>query len=728
MNPQLPSVSAPFGADSLDFVELWRTMFRLRWQILGIVLVFGILGTLVAFSTEPVYRATVTLLIEARPRAAIEVREVYDPGVESEDYFDTQTELLKSRDLVGRVVDELGLMSNSEIVPPYEPTLWQQFLSGAWLPFIPSDEPAAAAEDSALVKREIAIDGVMRRMKVSTIARTQLRKIHFESRDPALAAQVANSVADMFISSGLDSRLDATERATRWLTQRLADLKTKLEESEHALQRYREEHQLVNVGGTRGLYEEEVIDNARKLRDAQRKKTELASTYWKIQQAGDDDSKLQEVSALLVDTTVQRASENLLQADQTVKQLEDRYGTKHPQMTTARARLEGARHSYFNQLRLAANGIKAEYEIAAETERALLGIVQSGKAQIRKLDQSGYEVQSLEREVQTNRELFEMFLRRYKETDTASSYGPMAARIVDHAVVPSFPFKPNKPRVIALWLFGGLLLALVLAALRHMLSEIIRSPEHLEQLTQLPVISVLPPVAGLGRKASAPEMVVDHPRAPFAEGVRSIRASLHLSDVDKRMKKVMFTSALPREGKSSLASAFAAVLGHTERIVLIEADLRAPSLKKIFGIPAGAPGVVELLSGQAKLDEVLYDHAPSGIQVLPVAQIPANPAEVVASAAFAKLLDILAARFDRVIVDTPPCQVASDSLLLAHRMDAVLFVIHGTTTGTRTIQTAIKHLRAAHAPLLGHILNQVDARKAYGYDGNYFVYGNYGQA
>src|SRR5439155_24928674 len=128
------------------------------------------------------------------------------------------------------------------------------------------------------------------------------------------------------------------------------------------------------------------------------------------------------------------------------------------------------------------------------------------------------------------------------------------------------------------------LLGLILAALRHLLSETIRSPDHLEQATQLPVISVLPAVSGLGRKASAPTLCMQHPRAAFPEGVRSIRASLHLSDVDKRMKKIMFTSALPREGKSSIASSFAAVLGHSERIVLIEADLRAPSLKKIFGI------------------------------------------------------------------------------------------------------------------------------------------------
>ena len=723
MNSALPPAAPPVEQDLVDLPELWRTLSRYVWSVAGIALTFAVLGILVAFSAEPVYRASLTLLVEARPSRAVQVQEVYDPGFGTEEYYLTQTELLRSRELLGRVVDQLKLVENPEILPT-ERTTWQNLTGGAWLPFLPeSDAPADEAPEA---RRELAIATLLDRVTVVPIYRTQMLKAHVEAYSPALAAQVANALGEAFVNSGLDSRLEATERATRWLTERLSDLSAKLEVSERELQKYREEHQLVNVGGSRGLYEEDVVDNARKLREAQQKKTQFASTYWKIKQAGDDGRKLREISALLIDAPVQRAGENLLAAEQAVKQLQDRYGEKHPQMTAAQARLQAASSAYENQLRLAANGVKAEYEIAAETERALLGVVKLGKDQIRKLDQSDFELRGLEREVSTNRELYDLFLKRYKETDTAGTFEQLNARIVDRAVVPRRPWKPNKPKVVILWTLGGLLLGVLLATMRHLLSQSIQSPDHLEQLTQLPVISVLPPVAGMGTKTSAPAMCVEHPRAPFPEGVRSIRASLHLSDVDKRMKKIMFTSAVPKEGKSSIASSFAAVLGHIERVVLVEADLRAPSLKKIFGIPAEAPGIVELLSGQAKFDQVIYVHQPSGIHVLPVAQIPANPAEVVSSAAFSKLLDVLAQRYDRVVVDTPPCQVASDTLMLAHRMDAVLFVVHGATTGIRTIQAAIKHLRAAQAPLLGHILNQVDARKAYGYDGSYYVYGNYG--
>lgn len=730
-HPVPPAVPTSPASELTDLAELWRTISRYRWNVAGVTFAMALLGVLHAVSAERTYRATVTMLIENRPDRPVQVQEVYDPGYGAREYLGTQLELLRSRDLAGHAVDRLELTDNPEILPPLEEPGWRHLLRGdLWqdlLPFLPEEEqiPIAEAPDA---RRERAITALQKMITVEPLVTTQLMRVHVTSRSPALATTIANALGELYVDSGLESRLEATERATRWLTSRLSDLRGKLEASEQALQAYRERHQLVNVGGSRSLVEEELIDNSRKLREAQRKKTELASSYWKIQQAGNDERQLQEISSLLLDPLVQKASDNLSQAQQAVKQLEDRYGEKHPQMAAAKARLQAAERAYNEQLRLAANGVKAEYEIASETERALLGVVTTTKGQIRRLDQRDFELNALEREVMTNRELYELFLKRFKETDTTSSYEALNARIVDRAVMPSAPFKPDKRKIISLWALAGVLLGLMLAALRHVLTQAIQSPDQLEHMTQMPVITVLPPVSGMGKKASAPRLVVDHPRAPFAEGVRSIRASLHLSDVDKRMKKVMFTSALPQEGKSSIASAFAAVLGHSERIVLVEADLRAPSLKRIFEISAGVPGVVELLSGQVELQQALFHHEPSGIDVLPVAQIPANPAEVVSSAAFGKLLDVLAADYDRVIVDTPPCQVAADSMLLAHRMDAVLFVVHGTRTGMRTIHSAIKQLRAAQAPLLGHILNQVDARKAFGVEGNYYVYGNYGQA
>jgi polysaccharide biosynthesis transport protein len=726
MNPQLP-FSAHAENELVDFPELWRTVSRYKVAVLAITILAAAAGTLAVFSERPLYLATATVLIETRAPKLAQATDVYDPGYGSMEYLATQANLIRSEELVGRVVDRLRLVENPLLLAP-RPSLLSRLLPSDWryllpfLPEVPEPEPSDPAPDRL---REAVIAAVLQDVTVSPVFRTQLVKIQYQSASPRFAADVTNALADLFVESGLEARFEAAERTTRWLTDRMADLRAKLQNAERALQAYREKHQLVNVGGARNLYEEEVLDNSRKLREAQKKKTELASSYWKIQQAGDNAKALQEISALLLDPLVQRAADNLSQAQFATGQLQERYGAKHPQMAAAQSRLEQAQAAYDQQLRLAANGVKAEYEIAAETERALMAVVETGKQQIRALDQRDYELSALEREVQSSRELYDTFLKRFKETDTTRTFEVATARVVDHATVPRFPFKPEKLKVIALWTVGGLVLGILLATLRHLLSETIRSPEHLEAQTQMSVLSVLPPVAGLGRRTSAPDLVLKFARAPFPEGIRSIRASLLLNDVDKRMKRVMFTSALPKEGKSSVASSFATVLGQSEKVILIESDLRAPSLKAIFGIGKEAPGLVEILTGQAKIEQALFRHS-SGVDVLPVAKIPANPAEIIASAAFSKLIELLASRYERLVFDTPPCQVASDSILLSHRMDAVIFVIHGTVTGMRTIQSAVKQLRNAQAPILGLVLNQVDPRKAYGREGAYYAYGQYG--
>ncbi len=719
MNTQLPPGALPETA-GLQLMDMLRLVNHYRWQLLALAGLFAVLGTVAAFSATPIYRATLTVMIESQTERVAPVQEVYDPGFTSYEYYGTQMELLRSRELIGRVVDKLGL-APKEPQPAPERSFLSRLFSLQWLPFLP-DAPDEAATIAPERLRDAAIGGVLGQLRVELLPRTQLVRVSVESPSAEHAATLANAIGEAYVESGLDSRFQATERATRWLTQRLADLRTKLEVSERALQAYREQHQLVNVGGSRGLYEEEVTDNARRLREAQTKKAQLASAYWKIQQAGNDPQKLQEISALLLDDPVQRATENLVQAGQAVKQLQERYGERHPQMASAKARLDAAQRSYDEALRLRANGVKAEYEIASETERTLLGVVESGRSRIRKLDEKDYELTALERDVQTGRELYDVFLKRFKETDTATRYDHFNARIVDPAVVPTAPFKPNRQRVVLNWTLAGVLLGLGLIALRHVLSETVRSLEQLEAATLLPVLSLLPK-APFADRSAVPVTCLDEPRAPFSEGVRSIRASLYLSDVDKRMRRILFTSALAGEGKTSVAAGFAVTLGQMEKVVLVEADLRAPVLKKVFGIDAKAPGLVEVLTHEIPLEKALYLHAPSGVTVLPVAAIPANPAEVIASAALHKLIQDLAARFDRVVFDSAPCHAGSDTFVLSNQMDAVVLVIHATQTGMRSVQGAVKQLRAAQAPLLGHVLNQVDPRSGHSYGQHYYGYG-----
>jgi len=734
MTPSLPALtnpSAPVASQEgelLDLGELLRTLSRYKWSIVGIALMTAVATAFYGYSQDKYYLAVTTMLIESKVPNPIPVSGVYESDLaKSDEYFGTQYEILRSRDLAGRVIDKLNLLEHPEFQPE-EPSLLAQVLNWrAWMPFIDKTEgPPMNPDDAKVLRRDNVVMKFIARLRVVPVRGTQLVKIGFKSRYPVLSQNVANAVAEEFIDSSLQARLDTTRRTSEWLTKKLGDIRTQLESSEKSLQDFREQEKLVNVNGARTLNEDELLDTTKRLRDAQRRKTELSSAYSRVREAGGDPSKLAEIPVLLQDPRVTAASHNLLEADQKLKTVRERYGEKHPSMASVKASYDSAVNSYHEALRVAAQGVNSDYEIAAENERQLSNIVAGSREAIEKLDKKQYAMGQLEREVATNREMYNMFLTRFKETDSYNNYQNLTARVIDPAVLPRGPSEPRVMRMTMIALGAGLVLGLLLAVLRHLLSEEVRSPEDLEALTQVPVVGAITKVDKDDARGLA-TLFLTKPQTPFSEGIRSIRTALQLSDVDKKYHRMLVTSSLPAEGKTSLASALAESFAAVEQVLLVDADLRRPSLAARLGLPEGAPGLTELLAGQARLEDCLYLHQASGIYLLPSGKHVPNPAEVLASLAFKSLIEELSRRFFRIIFDSPPCQAASDALQLSQHVDGVLFVVKSGSTSRRVIRNSYKLLRNVSAPVIGNIVNQIDIKKAgAAYYHGYYAYGYYG--
>lgn len=716
--------------DLIDLPELMRTLARYRWSILGIALLTVAGAALYAFSTKPFYRGTVAILIESRNQKVVQGQDVYDPGAGTPDYYGTQKQILLSRDLAERAVDRLKLVDSPEFAS--DKLLFLSKLPipdfSKFLPFLPEEDELLQGEAALAQKREQVIQAFIERLDVESIEGTQVINVHFKAHSAELAAQAANTLADLFIESGLQAKLDVTRKATAWLTEKLADIKTQLEKSEANLQAYREKEQIVSVSsGARTLTESELVDYSARLREAQKKRTELESAYEKVQQVGRDTRKLREINAVLLDPLVQKASANMLEAQEELKQTQERYGAKHPLMVKAKARLDTATTAFDEQLRVAADGLRTEYEISKQNERVITQQVAETRSKTLKLDRNDYQLSVLQREVATNRELFDTFLSRFKETDTGSSFQSLSARVIDQAVPSKKIYEPRIKRLLAISAVAGLLLGLFLALLRHLLSEEIRSAEDLEKLSHLPVFSVLPLVRSfLGGKQKSGALYLDHLKSPFAEGIRSVRTALQLSDVDRRFKRIMVTSSVPQEGKSSISSALAFALATSEKVLLVDADLRRPTQAKSLSLPLNAKGLTDALRGEV-LDSCFHKYEQGGIWVMPAGTPTTNPSEMLSSEAFSKLVQALSDQFDRIIFDSPPCQAASDSLLLAYQVNTVLFVVKSDSTSRRAIKNSLKRLEYARAPLLGNIINQVDVRRNHEYqDGYRYAYNYYG--
>ncbi len=715
-------VSDAFKAPS-DLSLLFKFLRQYRTGIALVTIASTLVGLLIALSLPPLYRATVTLLIEPRTPRVVQVQDVYDPtaGSSSSEYFATQFELLRSRGLASQVVEKLKLHEDAEFLADNASESLTDSLSRKldwqhWLPGLP--EPAPEPLRSEEQRRERAVSILLSQIVVQPVPRTRLVRLNFFSSKPQIAQRVATAIADTYIESGLESRLEETQRAGRWLTGKLGDLSTELQNAERALQVYRDENQIVAVGGNRGLIDQELIENSQRLRDAQRIKTDLSSTYTRIRAAGNDPARLEQITTLLQDAGVQKARAALLDAEQNLKQVQQRYGDKHPQMAVSMNSLEAVRRAFNEQLQKAAEGVRNQYEIAADTERQQSQVVSSTTNRARALDRKQFELGVLEREVQTNRQLYDLFLQRFKETDSTASFEPFNARITDGAQLPKVPVLPDRLKIILTAALVGLLLGIALASLRSVLSEGLHTVEDLENLAQVPLFGIVPRVP-FKRDDKIVKYFLGDPRTPFAEGLRSVRTAMQLAELDGRRQCYVITSAAPGEGKSSVATCLALALSSTEKVLLLEADLRAPSIRKMLGIPKQHnAGLMEVLLGTATLDAAIHTDA-SGLHVLAVFQRPPNPAETVSSMAFAALFKELRSRYDRIIIDSPPCLAASDTLVLARLADAVLFLARAEETKKSSVRRAIHQLRATNAPLVGCVLNRVDVRR------NAEAYGDY---
>lgn len=713
------------GETPADPLRQFRVLYRFKWQIAGMVLLCALVAVLAVFAVAPVYRGTATLLIEPTSANVVQIQEVYEPGktdTTTSEYENTQIEVLRSRTIAEQVFDELKLDQHREYAVRQDDaggTGLLQDLKALWR------QSQAGSSDPG---RDAAIERLMRRLRVEPVVKTNLVKIHADSRDPELSAKIANALVAAYVRYDQQSRGGITEQATGWLNQRLQEIKADLERSEKALQAFYDTEQLVNVGGARGLVEEEITDNARRLREARKVKTDLENVYRRIVDARNSVEKLQEIPVVQQEPLVQTTKKSYLDAQEEVGGLQSRYGNNHPKMIAARARLQEARAAYTKQVLLAADGTRSQYEIAQNTERSLASIVQGSKEQIQGLDRKQNQLEILQREVESNRKLYDTFLERAKETDIAGNLDIGKVRLIERAIAPKKPYKPRKALWLSTAVLLGLFLGMSMALLRAYLDDTIKTPPDLERIAGIPVLTVLPVVRKTGKRGERlVRMELEEPTAMFSEGVRTLRTSLLLADVGKKRARILISSAVPAEGKTSIALNLAICLGQGERVILVDADLRKPSVHAKLGLPQKSRGVTDVLTGGAELKDCIHRHAEGSIDILPCGTLPPNPLELLSSARFVHLLKVLSERYDRVVIDSAPCQPVSDSLLLARCADAVIFLVKADSTPSRLVSTSVRQLAKAGAPFIGAVLNQADTRRRSGFAYGYYYYqGGYG--
>jgi succinoglycan biosynthesis transport protein ExoP len=717
-----PELSQQGQGDTPSIVEYWRAISKRRWSIVGLTVVVAILTMLVVSSMRPMYRSTVTLLIEQGKSKVVSIEEVYSQGLIQREYYQTQVEILKSDELARKVVQKLKLTSHPDYDPNQVPPSWIDRIIG----LSASEAPTKLGDDETLKN---VVGKVTRNMQVQLVRNSQLVQIKFVSPDKELAARVPNALAETYIESDLDSRMGMTQKASEWLRERMGELRGKVDSSEKALQEYRDRERIVDAKGLAlSGASRQLEELTRSLVEARQKRAEAEAAYSMVQQirTGRTQVSFDSVPAVLRQPLVQRMKEQEAEADRKLSDAAKRYGPEHPRMIQARAELEAAKESTRKQVEIVVAGLAKEFEAARANEAAVERALAQSKTDIQGINRKEFQLGVLEREVQQNRNLYDMFVGRLKETSAAGNLQSTIARVVDPATVPSTAFAPNKGQIVGVAAVVTLILAAMLALLLDRLANTLNSTGDVEHRLGVPALGILQKIKGFPKKGFVSELAFfNDTQSTFAEAVRTVRTSVLMSALDDPHKIVVITSSVPEEGKTTLSFNLACALGQVKKVLLVDGDLRRPKIGKLVARDSRAPGLADLVAGQAQVSQCVFFDERGGIHILPAGTVPPNPLELLSSKRFQDVITKLKEAFDIVLIDSAPLQLVSDAQVLSQFASSVIYVVKADATPYQVAQNGIKKLRRVDASILGVVLNQLDLEKAEKYYGEYSGYKSY---
>lgn len=714
-----------FEEEGPELREYGHILWKRRWLVaLFFAAVVFSVGLFTLFQT-PIYSAEATLLIEPTDPQVIDIKHVLGEsfGYESS-YYTTQNEMLRSRSLAARVIQERGLAEESAFFEgstgPFAAlagiALSPVHLIASWL--------TPARDVSEEDTRSWLVDLYLERLGIDPIPESRLVRLYFSSSDPELAARVVNTHASVYIAQGLELRMRANDEARRFLEGRLSELRSRLERSEAALNSYRREQGIVSLDGKANVVIDRLADLNQRLTAAEAERIGAEADFRLVGQRSADW-----LPAVLESTVVKALKEELARLDGEYASLSTRFKPGYPRVAQLKAQIAEGRRRLVHEVKSIAGGIESAYLAAKAREDDLRAQMDAQKAAALRLKDASVEYAILEHDAETARQLYGSVRQRIQETNVAAELRSSNVFIIDGASPPLEPSSPRTGRNLAFAMLLGLLGGVGLALLAEYLDSRLKSPQDVERYLGLASLGVVPDFAPAGEgwsrqlaasvkkgrgllappKAKTVELVgADEPRAAVTEAYRSIRTSILLSQAGEPPHTILFTSSAESEGKTTTALHMALMFARLGAPVLvIDADLRRPSCHRVLGV-RNTPGLTEVLAGhEGKLRRL--ELRKTELFFLGAGSTPPNPTELLGSQRMREVLARVRQRFAYVLIDAPPLAPVSDSVVLSTLVDGVVLVVDQLRTPRQRVRDARARLAYARAKVLGVVLNRCDA-------------------
>src|ERR1700723_3773177 len=700
----------------LDYLIILR---KHQWLIVTVLLTVVTVVTIASFKMKPVYQAAARVEVDKESQNTLPFQGVnYDEYVDLENYVETQVKILQSETLALQTIRELNLGQYPEFGGP----------SG----------PLAQARGGAEARPAI-LGAFLGRLSVKRVPNSRLVEVQFESGNPELAARVANGHVHNYIEQNFRSKYDATTQASGFLSQELEELRIKVEKSEDARVAYERQNQIWQIEEKQDITTQKLSDLSKAVTDAQ---TDLAQkeALYRMAISGNVDALPAARSSEVISGLLKRKSE----LDEQYAEALDQYGPNFPKVLRVAAQQKEVEGNLASASKVLIESVEIEFNTAKNRVELLQEALDKQKSEANDLAEKLVQYHILQHDAESNKQLYDGLLQKLKEAGITTGLRSTNIRVVDPALAPSSPARPQKARNILLAVLVGLVGGIGLALFREYLDNTVKSPDDIEALTGLPSLAVVPSLPGLpntrGRlsrlaREAAPQSATGprvellsyiQPKSQISEAFRALRTSLLLSQADHPPQVILVTSALPREGKTTAAVNLAVTLAQLgDRTLLMDSDLRKPGVRRALNLTIGKEvGLSSYLAGVSTLDEVLYPHPTiSNLEALTTGPVPLSPADLLSSHRMREAIAELRLRFKFIVIDSPPVMAATDAVILSALTDGVLLVVRSGETPKEAFSRTRDLLMAVKSRLLGVALNAVDSSAPdYYYSYRYYPY------
>ncbi len=716
-------------AEEQSFLETLRKLWRHRLLIAACTLVVGGAAILAAWLMPSYYVSEARVLVGVQSPRLPNVESIVADVSPDAERVQNEGFILQSRNIAKQVIDQLKLRQdpefNPELAPPsfwarlnlmqYVPTELTSWMGSSTKKVEPIKDPSNADD--------LTIDSLLGHIDVSTLGRSHVLSVKAESRNPQTAAAIANALAERYLDYQRRDKIDSMDRVDKFLMGRVSELREAVRKSDQAVEDYRRAHDLYKssgVSGSGGVTSQQLTELNTQLLAAQTAKAEADSRLREAQELRKGGLNSESVPEVLRSPLISGLRQQQSDAERKAAELQATYGPRHPSMLNARSEVGSIQGRVNAEISKIVDGLAREARTADARYQALAQNFETLKKQMGSVNDKAIGLEALERDATVNRNLLEAMLLRAKQSTGAEDILTANAKLVSPASPAQAPSYPPKSLIALLGIAGGMMIGVTIALLREGGDHTFRRADQIEALTGLPVMAMVPQVAGRQQPAM---QVLRQPTSAYSEALRRLHIGVELSETANSPKTILISSATPSEGKSVMVASLGRLLASNgKRVLLIDCDWRSPRLHQIFRC-SNRDGLASLLVDKASdLENTIHHDALSGVDVMPSGPWSPRSAHLLSSDRMRHLLEALEQHYEFIILDTPPALVTADVLSLSRLVEKVVFVVRWGHTRQEAVIEALKQIIDAQGDVAGVVMSRVVSKqyRQYSYGDPFF--------